>query len=764
MFQLKKYQEKAVEGLLNDTWALMQRGQRRSKLLLKAPTGSGKTITLAAYLNQLAEDLPAKFDVPVRKIAFIWIAPNQLHIQSYKKIKQFFAEIRTIRTINFDDISDGKLHPNECLFLNWQSISSDKNLFVKDNERNKNLFYYIEDTLDFGTEIITILDEAHLFASKGEKANKVLQKLDSLIEIDVSATPYFNSDYHYTIKREEVVAEQMIKKAVHLNPAIEAEMQQGDKLNIFLLKQALKKRKELAERYKKLNININPLLLIQLPSETAKETALDNEIKKIVTVFLKEYENIKTENLKLAVWLSKEKENLAYVEKYDSPVDVLLFKQAISLGWDCPRAAVLLIFREIQQETFTIQTVGRILRMPELKHYPDEALNIGYVYTNLSRNIIKIVADDMNYIVENRADRKAEYQSIALQSSHTNTRIIRNRLGANFKRLMYEAAEDYFGIDKTLSDSSFYDRNKEKLKEKFVEINVKNIEIPIPKDVSIEGDSEGIIQIDKQHQARFVKTQGELLTVFWRFCWENCGDYAPKDSHGVLEFALKCLFEDYFNINEFDATRIILYSQNTPQFIQLIQLALAKFAKYQEEKAKRTQKEIEKYSWEVPEFRIYNEKYARFDAEKHILDPTFLIKKRSNYLGDSKTEYDFILFLEENKNYIQWWYKNGVGNRADFAVEYTNKSNEKSLFFVDFVIKFNSSKIGLFDTKTIDSDPEMQNKHNALIEYIEKENLKGRKLTGSIVLMYSNIWKYTDKIISNKQEYEIWKLFNPAVM
>ena len=151
-------------------------------------------------------------------------------------------------------------------------------------------------------------------------------------------------------------------------------------------------------------------------------------------------------NNRLAVWLSNEKTNLDDIEKQDSMVDVLLFKQAISLGWDCPRAAVLLIFREIQQETFTIQTVGRILRMPEQKHYPDAALNYGYVYTDLSKDQIVIVQDDMDYIVQNKAIRVQHYKSVGLTSYYINTRLNRNRLGSKFRKCLYEAAEEFFDV------------------------------------------------------------------------------------------------------------------------------------------------------------------------------------------------------------------------------------------------------------------------------------------------------------------------------
>ena len=93
---------------------------------------------------------------------------------------------------------------------------------------------------------------------------------------------------------------------------------------------------------------------------------------------------------------------------------VLLFKEAIALGWDCPRAAVLLIFRKLQSDQFTIQTVGRILRMQEQKHYPKEQLNIGYVYTDIAKDKIQIVTADSDYILKKIRLRHADVKILKM--------------------------------------------------------------------------------------------------------------------------------------------------------------------------------------------------------------------------------------------------------------------------------------------------------------------------------------------------------------
>ena len=69
------------------------------------------------------KELPEKLDLEKRKACFVWIAPNKLYIQSYCAIKGYFAEMRSIKPVFFEDITDGGIKPNEVLFVNWESIN-----------------------------------------------------------------------------------------------------------------------------------------------------------------------------------------------------------------------------------------------------------------------------------------------------------------------------------------------------------------------------------------------------------------------------------------------------------------------------------------------------------------------------------------------------------------------------------------------------------------------------------------------------------------
>lgn len=764
MIHLKKYQQEAVTNLINSTYKLLQRPGSRQTLIFKAPTGAGKTVMMAEYLNKLCEELPEKLEIEKRKACFVWIAPNKLYIQSYNAIKGYFSEMRSIHPVFFEDITDGGIKPNEVLFVNWESINKEKNVMVRENEQNKTLYSYVNAARLNDTEIIVIIDEEHMFANPktAKRAGEVLQKLYPKLEVRVSATPSTNSDYKTVVEREDVIREEMIKEGIVLNPAIDTFVQEGGKtLDHTLIDIALKKRTEISDAYKSLDININPLLLIQLPNDTSEDNTLDDtKYIDMVIQYLEVYHDITVKNHKLAVWLSGRRDNLDNIEQVNNMTEILLFKQAIALGWDCPRAAVLLIFRELKSTTFTIQTVGRILRMPEQKHYPNTMLNQGYVFTNLSKDKIQIVRDDMNYISMNRALRREDYKSVALTSAFINTRIVRNRLGSKFRLYLYEVAEKMWGVSKALDSTSLFDRNKKSLIEHFIHLDINTIDIIIPENVNLTGEEETKLVMQT---ARFAKTQDELNALFRQFCRANVGSFAVVDSAPVLEMALKLFFEEYIDYNEFDAVKVMLYNNNQPLFIELIHKAIDEYRLHLEEKAKAAQKEVVKYSWEVPSERVYNELYEVKDAPTHAMLPFFQSVKASS------PEVNFANFLEQNKEFFEWWYKNGESAKEHFAIPYIDYTDKESLFYVDFVILSKNGTTYLFDTKTSGSDAANAHlKHNALIDFISERNKNGKTTLGGIIIgkeINGNlVWLFCRNKITNTKDTTGWDFFNPSQM
>ena len=627
-----RYQQKAVQELVDKSIELLSLTGQRHTLVFEAPTGAGKTIMASEMLMRLCTELTERADAPYSEVAFMWIAPNKLHEQSYFKMKTFFTETRELRPVVYDDMdhsANGYIHPGEILFVNWESINKDNALMIRDTEQSASLYDLTRRTqIEQEIPLIVIIDEEHMFAGKNaKKSEKVLQNIMPKLEIRISATPITaNPEEKVKVHRQHVIEEQMIKEGVVINPALDFSSPEMS-LTQHLVSLALKKRNELAEAYKRLGVNINPLLLIQLPNDGSESmSADDTSIKDEVILYLDAIHGINTKNNRLAIWLSGEKENVDGLERNDNMTEALLFKQAIALGWDCPRAAVLLIFRKIESFTFGAQTVGRILRMPEQKFYQDDRLNKGYVYTNISQNLVKIEPEDMDYLSTIHTIRRENLCNVSLQSEYCERPAIsRKRLGSDFQPLLIKVfeeqlqvnnrqpmlftEEELFGLDPLPEEDesaheSQHSKNRRAVMNK-IEFRVQSIGVEIIEDLNITGE---VGQTLAANKAKYIRTMQELNATFNVFCARLIGSQFEKVSIPTLGMALKEAMEQLFGLFETDAVKVILYHKNRLRFEDIIRRALNRYfdivTKRQQEKA---EKSFVKYDWEVPADRLYKE-------------------------------------------------------------------------------------------------------------------------------------------------------------
>ena len=779
-----KYQEKAVGQLVENTINLLGFNGNRRQVVLKAPTGAGKTVMASEMLATLTEELQSRSDLPFRQVAFIWIAPNKLHQQSYFKMKNFFTETKLLKPVMFDELdqSDGIIHQGEVLFVNWESINSKNNLIVRDNEQGLSLYDIARKTREENIPIIVVIDEEHLFWTKtADKSKAVLEKINAKVEIRISATPKTKPEYLVNIDRQEVIREEMIKEGVLLNPDVTSGYANDIALNEHLINKALEKRQQIADAYKKEGVNINPLLLIQLPNDTTDAmTADDTKIMEQVVQYLDVMQGINTDNHRLAVWLSKQKTNLEDIERNDNLTEVLLFKQAIALGWDCPRAAVLLIFRKLTSDTFTVQTVGRILRMPEQRFYRNPLLNKGYVYTDISKDKIQIVADDMDYLHKAvlQAVRRNNLDNVQLVSYYEVRRSAdRNRLGPDFRKVLTKTFEDMWTTTTPLTipflfedegEESDYQqidvqstivKNRQSAERQRIRLDVKNVNIEIPADIFFQNDVNTTIETGKK--AKFTRTAGEVDRVFIDWCRQMLSGYEKAHSTGVLANYLLEAMENLFELFETEAKKVVLYHENRPKFADVVSRALDRYSRQLEKRQQEAKKRsFEQYEWEVPEDRTYTEEnhVIKDKMEDHALLPFIELRTAST------PEQEFALFLESHRDSIDWWYKNGDSGREHYAVAYTNSQGDKSLFYVDFVIKMNNGQVFLFDTKTENSDPDAPQKHNALLDYMQNEENSPKHLQGGIIvhdINHSGNWLYSPLPIDNTYDTRGWDAFFP---
>lgn len=779
-----EYQQKAVSELIDKTIRLLNLGGQRNKIVFEATTGAGKTVMACQVLAGLMDELRNRGGSRYQEVAFIWFAPRKLHLQSYNKLKGTFEETRTIRPVMFDEIDQNEgIRPGEILFVNWESVNKESNVMVREGDSSLSLYEITDKTKDeFGLPIVAIIDEEHMFWSKtADKSAAVLDKINPAVEIRISATPKTtNPQEKVTVYRQDVIAAEMIKKEVVLNPEIELNFSDEMELNENLIKAALAKRDQIAEAYREVGADINPLLLIQLPNDTKETmTADDTAIAEQVKTYLDVICGITTDNHKLAVWLANEKENLTDLEQPNNLTEVLLFKEAIALGWDCPRAAVLLIFRKLQSDQFTIQTVGRIMRMPEQKHYQKEVLNCGYVFTDIAKDKIQIVTADAGYILNNTitAHRRENLMNVILPSSYTERpNVERNYLGPDFRKVLIEEATRFWNFEQgrmlfsleelaqlddedcgnQLPDSEDLQINENRKKvANSLRLDVKNINVEIPKDVHFQNEEQTL----EAGTIKYARKATEIDRVFMAYIATKGHQFESKGRTDKIASYLLEILADFFGIFDTDAKKVVLYNTNRPKFDRIIDSALERYARLRERARKESaaKRVFKKYDWEVPEERTYDNETSHVEeVDTHALLPFVELTQASN------PEKEFVAYLEQNRQYIDWWYKNGDKGKQHYAIEYdAGDGQAKSLFYVDFVIRMKNGHIYLFDTKSAGSDVFAPDKHNALLQYIKENSTDKQPLFGGVILQKGGNWLFSPLPIENTTDTLNWNCFYP---
>jgi superfamily II DNA or RNA helicase len=366
-------------------------------VLLQSPTGSGKTVMAAHVLNDLAGDTDLR---PV----FLWLAPLTLHVQSLARL-----EGMALGSLNcYDATKESKrfLERGDVGFLNWASVNSttpvptpddpdgEKALseLLRSRESNTFLSAFCAKTREEDRDIVLVIDESH-HSAESANARAVIDLIGPTVILEMTATPSSvtgRKDFDLVkIEIPEVVEAQLIRKDILLNPGLDEAALPDAAAATFvqlaaeeeLLLEALRKRDEITTAYQKHGRSINPLLLIQLPDAKTGEKMRTQ----VETLLRREGYSVNQGNV--AAWLSNDSLSV----KRDDPaliadngaISVLIFKQAIAIGWDCPRAHILFKLRDpASKEAFKVQTVGRIMRMPEHHHYQDDVLDNAYVYSS----------------------------------------------------------------------------------------------------------------------------------------------------------------------------------------------------------------------------------------------------------------------------------------------------------------------------------------------------------------------------------------------
>lgn len=276
MITLKDFQKNVVDKLLSFT--APEYGV--NELIIKAPTGSGKTICLLSWIDDY---ISTTHD----NVAFVWFTPGagELEEQSQDKAKAFSS-------IKSQSVDDALLHgfdKGTVTFINYERVIGKKSKAMLSDSERDNLEDKIEKAFHQDRNFILIIDEAH--RNDTIKARDIISRFKASKTVRVSATiddpktPEIAEFYEVT--EESVIASGLITKAVVVNEDVDIELEVEDEFAI-LFEAAENKRKEIIKGYSENGVTgVNPLVLVQLPDKSDSEVDLVSRVETYLTGTLK---------------------------------------------------------------------------------------------------------------------------------------------------------------------------------------------------------------------------------------------------------------------------------------------------------------------------------------------------------------------------------------------------------------------------------------------------------------------------------------------
>lgn len=739
IYTLKNYQRDAVNEL-KQYISIGFKSTSRKEVVFKAPTGSGKTFMAASLFEELAEENSSV------NFCILWACPGkgELHKQSFDAVKTYLGGNPVCSLLEDDFFGSRKyIKDKEIVFINWEKlIQKDKetgkwaNNLMKDQE-GMNFIDVIEKTKQNGTRVILVIDESHIGASQKARIQEFINTIIiPNIVLEMSATP-LNNHIDVEIEAQKVVDEGMIKEDVIVNQGINKEdktLAEQDS-ELLVLQKGYDKRQEIVDEYNKLNIAVNPLVLIQIPNVD------EGEAKKLVIKdFLRE-KGITEDNGKLKFWCDdKGNFDKKAIKKNNDITEYLVFKTAVATGWDCPRAHILIKFRDGKSETFETQTIGRILRTAEAKSYDNYLLDNAYIFTNIWSFETKQDTYNPNRIKTEWSKMRDGYNKLNVWSQTQLSSFYRSRQGD------YNSADSRYGAYFIKSFMKFFELKEEdkyamsgQLKDRF-ELKGMNLDIKVD-DVVMEETNIGVTSANEERNisgdlAKVTMAENDIQAQYNDLIRSNLSGLAYVRSKSPINSAIMDAFGIFYNVfgrkeKVTSIMKIVINNKNI--FAEILSESTQEFRKMI---SKEAYKKGEHYDFKIEESRPYSiETHTELvPSIKSLYKPLYVLKDNQGN-PDNQLEKDFLNYLD-SQNVVEWYWENGTElMRVNFGISYNNGMNT---FQPDFIVKFKNGSVGIFDTKPVDHRVEDTTvKANALYDYLVNINTNrgsAPKIIGGIVV------------------------------
>lgn len=377
---------------------------RLQAIVLSSPTGSGKTVIMTLLMERAWAGHESIEADP--KATFLWMSDSpELNVQSKDKVEAASDVFPRSRLVIIDtDFDRERLAPGHVYFLNTQKLGVSSLLTKDGNQREWTIWQTIENTTKADpAHFLLIIDEAHrgmgLTARAETNARTLIQRfIKGAPEVGLSPVPLIIGmsatperfqkllEGAQRITRPVGVSAEDVRESGLIKDRIILDIAEDDQpADWTLLRDAAQRSVQYAEEWRRycagqsIDPPVKPVLVVQVEDGTQK-TLTRTDLSTAVDVLEKVYGRFadgalahcfQEDNDITAAGYRIRKIDASKIQG-DDAVRVVFFKMALTTGWDCPRAEVMMSFRRAADHTLIAQLVGRMVRTPLARRVEDD--------------------------------------------------------------------------------------------------------------------------------------------------------------------------------------------------------------------------------------------------------------------------------------------------------------------------------------------------------------------------------------------------------
>lgn len=351
-------------------------------VLFEAPTGVGKTLMAGKAVEKLS--------TKQHKVIWFWFAPFAGVIdQTVSVIREEHRGLRSkaVKTDRYaEDLCSG-----DVFVTTWSSLAvsnTDSRAARKTEEQKLSIDALVEYARASDFSIGVVIDEAHhSFRGQSQAYKFYRDVLLPDVTILVTATPRDKDIDRFVLEND---IKNLNRISVSRQDGVDAKLlKRGVKVGVFktqdgfenfvdmqltALRFGIESHRRVKKELKESGVNMTPLLLVQADSSL-------NSIQRIQDWL----NNEGFQSSQVRTHTSDEPDPHLMAIAADEQVEVLIFKMAVAMGFDAPRAHTLVSMRNTVDPNFGIQIVGRIMRVHRaVQRAEDVPLKLQYGYVFIS--------------------------------------------------------------------------------------------------------------------------------------------------------------------------------------------------------------------------------------------------------------------------------------------------------------------------------------------------------------------------------------------